>query len=116
MPCTDEGAFSQWRRCGIIDIDSDAEGKCVCGIYNAKIGMALAMRFNKKQLPWLINWQHWGEGEYVTGLEPSHTSPNGQAKAREDKTLLMAPGEKRNYDLEIEVLNNKKDIEEFLKN
>jgi hypothetical protein len=21
-------------------------------------------------MPWLINWQHWGKGEYVTALEP----------------------------------------------
>ncbi|HVM86941.1 MAG TPA: aldose 1-epimerase family protein [Puia sp.] len=101
---------------GIIDIDSDAEGKCVCGLYNSKINLALSMRFHKKQLPWLVNWQHWGKGEYVTGIEPSTHPLNGQAKAREEKTLLfIPPGEKRNYDLEIEILSDTGRIKHFLK-
>ena len=101
---------------GLIDIDSDAQGKSVCGIYNSKINLALSMRFFKKQLPWLVNWQHWGSGEYVTGLEPSTHPLSGQAKAREDKKLLfIAPGEKLNYDLEIEVLCKEETIKNFLK-
>ena len=100
---------------GIIDIHSDVNGKSVCGIYNSKINIALSIRFHKKQLPWLINWQHWGRGEYVTGLEPSTHPLSGQAKAREEKTLLfLAPGEKLNYDLEIEILSNKTNINKFL--
>jgi hypothetical protein len=100
---------------GLIDIRSDANGKSVCGVYNSKINIALAMRFHKKQLPWLINWQHWGRGEYVTGLEPSTHPLSGQAKAREEGTLLfIAPGEKMNYDLEIEILYKEDSINEFL--
>jgi len=85
-------------------------------LHNERLGLAVVMRFNKAQLPWLTNWQHWGEGEYVTGLEPGTNPPIGQAKARKDKTLVfLAPGEKRIYDLEIEVLNNNNDIERFLR-
>jgi len=101
---------------GFIDISSDKTGKSVCGLYNSKINLALALRFHKKQLPWLTNWQHWGSGEYVTGLEPGTHPPIGQAKAREEKTLLfLAPGEQRNYDLEIELLFNEESINKFLK-
>jgi hypothetical protein len=101
---------------GIIDIDSDAEGKSVCGLYNSKINLALSLSFYKKQLPWLINWQHWGRGEYVTGIEPSTHPLIGQAKAREDKTLIfLESGEKRNYDLEIEILFSEERIKKILK-
>ena len=99
-----------------IDINSDDDGVCTCGLHNERLGLAVVMRFNKAQLPWLTNWQHWGEGEYVTGLEPGTNPPIGQAKARKDKTLIfLAPGEKKIYDLEIEVLNNNNDIERFLR-
>ena len=99
-----------------IDINSDDDGVCTCGLHNERLGLAVVMRFNKAQLPWLTNWQHWGEGEYVTGLEPGTNPPIGQAKARQDKTLIfLAPGEKKIYDLEIEVLNNNNDIERFLR-
>lgn len=99
----------------IIDISPDRDGKCVCGVHNQKLQLALAIRFDKKQLPWLTNWQHWGKGEYVLGLEPGSHPPKGQAKAREDGDLIMiAPGDSRKYDLEIGLLIDKKEIELFL--
>ena len=99
-----------------IDIIPDSSGQCICGLHNAKIGLAIALRFQKNQLPWLTNWQHWGKGEYVTGLEPGTNPPIGQASAREQHTLIqLAPGESRTYDLEVEVLDNIDRINEFLK-
>ncbi len=102
---------------GHINITPDSSGRCVCGLHNSKIGIALALRFYKKQLPWLINWQHWAKGEYVTGLEPATNPLIGQAKARADQQLIfLQPGETRIYDLEIEVMEHEKEINEFLKN
>lgn len=99
-----------------VDMEEDAEGMCACGIYNENIGIAVAMRFPKKQLPWLTNWQHWGKGDYVTGIEPGTNMPIGQAKARERKELIfIQPGETRQYDLQIEVLTFKEDIHNFIK-
>ncbi|MEJ7768666.1 MAG: DUF4432 family protein, partial [Chitinophagaceae bacterium] len=98
-----------------IDIAPDELGNCTCGVYNPQIGIALSLRFQKEQLPWLTNWQHWGKGEYVTALEPGTNPPIGQAKAREQNDLiLIAPGERRKYDLEMEVLYTKEKIDLFL--
>ena len=100
-----------------IDIIPNDEGLCICGLHNRKLNLAVTLRFRKDQLPWLTNWQHWGEGEYVTGLEPGTNPPIGQAKARQENTLIhIAPGEKKMYDLEIEVFNNSDDIDETFKN
>ncbi|CAN5239264.1 aldose 1-epimerase family protein [soil metagenome] len=100
-----------------INLKPGSSGKCTCGLYNSKIGIALALHFDKKQLPWLTNWQHWGKGEYVTGLEPGTHPPIGQAKARKDQQLiLLEPGETRSYDLEIKILESETAINEFLKN
>ena len=99
-----------------IDVSSGNSGECNCGFHNSQIGIALALRFNKEQLPWLTNWQHWGKGEYVTGLEPGTHPPIGQAKARKDKQLIfLQPGEEKIYDLEIEVMEGEAKINEFLK-
>ena len=88
----------------MIEVDADETGWAVCGLSNTSIGLDLHIRFKKQQLPWLINWQHWGKGEYVTGLEPSTNALIGQAKARELKQLVfLEPGESRKYDLEIVV-------------
>lgn len=99
-----------------IDIPADSSGYCHCGIYNEKIGINVALRFKKKQLPWLTNWQHFGKDEYVIGLEPGTNPPIGQAAAREQQTLIqLAPGESRAYDLEVEVMDDEVKINEFLK-
>jgi len=99
-----------------INVTPDREDNCICGLHNRQLGVAVVLRYKKEQLPWLTNWQHWGKGEYVTGLEPGTNPPIGQAKAREQETLIfLAPGESREYDLEIEVLNNQSRINDVLK-
>lgn len=100
-----------------IDVVADQSGKCTCGLFNEKLGLAVAMRFNKKQLPWLTNWQHWGKDEYVTGLEPGTNPPIGQAKARKENQLIfLEPGEKRSYDVELDVLEDEPTIKKLLMN
>ncbi|QRR02113.1 aldose 1-epimerase family protein [Dyadobacter sandarakinus] len=99
----------------LVDIDADIFGDSICGLHNEKLGLAVMMKFKKEQLPWFANWQHWGKGEYVTGLEPSTHPLTGQAKAREDKTLIfIEPEEVKSYDLELNVLTRKEDIDELV--
>lgn len=94
---------------------ADESGECSCGLYNAKLGIALTLTFQKKQLPWLTNWQHWGKGEYVTGLEPGTNPPIGQKAAREKQALLfLQAGEKKTYDIELTVLSDAESIQDFL--
>ncbi|QNF34501.1 aldose 1-epimerase family protein [Adhaeribacter swui] len=100
-----------------IQIEADKAGVCTAGLHNAQLGIALALRFPKSQLPWLTNWQHWGKNEYVTGLEPGTNPPIGQGKAREQNTLIyLEPGESRQYYLEIEVLSTPESIAPFIQN
>jgi len=89
---------------GFIDIESGPGGMCECGVENHSIGLGVNLKFNKKQLKWLTNWQHWGENEYVMALEPGTHPPVGQSSAREDNTLIVIePGETRKYELTIAV-------------
>ena len=98
-----------------VDLVADSNGRCTVGLNNDNVGIAVALKFHKNQLPWFINWQHFGKGEYVTGLEPATNPPIGQAKARADNELIfLEPGETRIFDLELEVLNNKEAINELL--
>ena len=98
-----------------IDSAANKEGICVCGIENKKIGLAAVLKFPKKQLPWLTNWQHWSKGEYVTGIEPGTHPPIGQTKARAEGSLIfLSPGETRCYDVEIDILNNPEAIQNIL--
>ena len=98
-----------------IDPKADKNGKSTCGFVNQNLGIGLTLTFNKNQLPWLINWQHWGKGEYVTALEPATNPPIGQSKARKNGTLIeLQPKEKRGYDLEIRIISSKVEIEKLV--
>jgi hypothetical protein len=98
-----------------IDIESDDNGDCISGIYNSSLNIAAAITFKKKQLPWLINWQHWGNGEYVTGIEPGTHPPIGQSAARKKNELIfIAPGETKIYDIRIDIFDNENAISNFI--
>jgi len=100
---------------GVIDIEADELGLCSCGLYNERLELAVQLQFAKHQLPWLTNWQHWGKYEYVTGLEPGTHPPIGQQAARKDNRLIMLePGETRQYDVQLNVLSTKELIQPLL--
>src|SRR5690606_129312 len=85
-----------------VDIEPYDSGMCWAGLYNPDINLELSLQFRKAQLPWLTNWRHWGEGEYVTGLEPGTNPPIGQTRARAERQLiLLQPGESTEYHLEV---------------
>lgn len=101
---------------GVVDIDADAQGNSLCGLYNQRLGFAVTLGFKKQQLPWFINWQHWGQGEYVTGLEPANIPPIGQAAARKQNTLeFIEPGQSKVYELELAIQTDADAIQSLLK-
>lgn len=88
-----------------IDVDADTNGICEAGIFNKELSFGIKMLYQKAQLPWLTNWQHFGENEYVTGIEPGTHPPIGQASAREDGSLIfLKPNEKKEYELTLEII------------
>lgn len=98
-----------------IDVEMDSEGIARCGAYNAALGLAVHITFPKQQLPWLTNWQHWGPGEYVMGLEPGTNPPIGQFQARQENQLIqLEPNESRFYNLDISIMDQPTAIAAFI--
>ena len=90
-----------------IDIKANENGLCTCSAYNKKIAIELKISFRKDVLPYLINWQHWGKGEYVCALEPATNPPIGQTKARQDGSLkILKPNESIKYKIEFETIRH----------
>jgi hypothetical protein len=55
-----------------------------------------------------------GEGTYVVGIEPSTNRTAGRLDARARGELIeLAPGESRNYDLELGALSGRDEIDRF---
>lgn len=90
---------------GYIDIEADPSGICEAGLLNGKLGLEAKLRFSKEQMPWLLNWQHFGKNEYVVGMEPSTHILTGRSAAQKNGTIIMLqPEEKKMYNLEFEVI------------
>ncbi len=88
--------------CGFISPSAGGDGQSCAGICNRSLDLAFQLFFDVGQLPCLANWQHWGPGEYVTGLEPGTHYPAGQKAARAAGRLIMLePGDMREYALVI---------------
>ncbi len=84
------------------ELTSGADGGKGLGVYCA---------YDPAQLPRFIEWKMTGQGTYVVGMEPANCSVMGRAKEREAGRLqVLAPGERREYALEIGILENGAEI------
>lgn len=89
------------------DLEADSNGETYISIINEKINLGVTIRFNKQELFNLTQWKQMGEGEYVLGLEPANCYVGGRQDPKNKDTLeYLEPGETREFQIEIEVLDN----------
>lgn len=87
------------------EVAAGPDGRVTVAVINRRLGVGLAERFQRTQLPRQNTWWMMAEGFYVLGLEPTTNRDSGRWEARQRGELLtLAPGETRSYDLELEVL------------
>lgn len=90
------------------------DGQATVGVVNRTLGLGLAIRYNTREFPRCINWQHWGPGEYVTALEPVNGTVQGRAKDREQGLLDEIPaGGRKTYRYRIEAVSDRAALDEL---
>lgn len=75
----------------------DAKGHTLALLANANRDKAIALRFNRQELPCFTVWKNTAalEDGYVTGLEPATSYPNHRSFERsQGRVKLLAPGGK----------------------
>ena len=78
------------------------------------LGLGLYLRYRPTELPYIAQWIFVRTGTYVSALEPHNCPVMNRAKARAAGTLpFLAPGETREYNFEVGVLANNREIDEF---
>lgn len=97
-----------------LDLTADAAGNTQIGLLQPAHEFGVYLKFNKGQFPRLIQWKQMGQGFYVMGIEPSNCLPEGRAKERERGMLpFINPGEVREFQLELGVLETREAIATF---
>ncbi|MFH0991697.1 MAG: aldose 1-epimerase family protein [bacterium] len=93
------------------DVLSDADGCASVLLHNPHRNLGLLLRYRKRELPNLVQWKMMGEGMYVLGIEPANCGVEGRTIERERGTLqILSPAEKREFYLEIEILDGDEQI------
>ncbi|MBI2914968.1 MAG: aldose 1-epimerase family protein [Firmicutes bacterium] len=124
----EQGKEDYWRftapvhgfkeKCYFHEMAADEAGKVTVAVANEEYaggrGLGVYVRYDKTELPWFTEWKMMGEGVYVVGVEPANCCVLGRAWQREHGSLqVLGPREKREYRVEIGVLDGRAGIEEL---
>jgi len=93
--------------CYFHTMNSDKDGFAKATLINEKLNMGLEIKFNQKELPYLTEWKMMGQGEYVVGIEPCNIILKDRQEWIDNNELpSLKPGETKNINIEISILNN----------
>jgi len=95
------------------DLAADKKEKTVVMLKNETEDKAVALRFNKNELPWFTFWKNTAavEDGYVVGLEPGTDFPNNRSFEREcGRVKKVLPGGSYKITLEMEVFDDKESV------
>ncbi|MDR2763461.1 MAG: aldose 1-epimerase family protein [Tannerella sp.] len=120
-----EAGIETWNRCRkpasdyreqvfYHDLKADNKGNTSVALINKTLNMGLALHFNRNQLSYFTQWKQMGEGEYVMGMEPCNCFVDGRTAPRNKNVIdCLEPGETRNFDIVIELLDGIDEIRHF---
>jgi hypothetical protein len=98
------------------NLKANPNGETSVALINKKLNLGAAIHFNKNQLFNFTQWKQMGEGDYVMGMEPCNCYVGGRTDPRNaDIREYLEPGEIRNFDVTIELVNGKEEIEALIK-
>lgn len=124
LPSSDPNEYSRfiapqkdWQLQGFeLDMAAEPDGSVPVAIVNPALGaggQGLYVVYNQKQMPVYLEWRMMGEGQYAVGIEPC-TNTFGREIARKlGQLIVLQPGDKRVYDLEVGVLDGTAAVQSF---
>ncbi len=100
---------------------ADSGGRAWAALVNRKLqprgapaGLGLYLAFGAASLPFLNEWRMLADGDYVVGVEPANTKVvNRAALRREGRLPMLQPGEAREMEVELGVLEGPEELEAF---
>ena len=90
------------------------DGRAFAALFNEDLGIGAYVRYQVENLPTFVQWKMMGRREYVVGLEPATNRLDGRKEvARRGELRSLAPGERREFEVEIGVLDGKAALSEL---
>jgi Domain of unknown function (DUF4432) len=99
------------------DAVADSTGRVHAALINRNRkngGLGVAIEFDKRQLPYLVQWQNFQMGSYCMAIEPSTSHAHGRPHAETQGELAwLKHGDERTYDVRVSVLSDSQQIADF---
>ncbi len=77
-------------------------GEARVTVFNPKLGKGFVMSYDTAELPYFTEWKMMGERDYVLGVEPANTLPDGRDLMRKNGLLeTLKPGESKTHHLKF---------------
>lgn len=89
---------------------ADRDGNSYGALINDSLGLGLYIKYNKKELPLLLQWKSMVSGDYALGIEPGNNLLENRGK---DSLRCLEPFEKAEFELELGVLDGSGEIADF---
>lgn len=78
------------------------KGEARVKVFNKKLSKGLIMSYDSSVLKYFTEWKMMGVHDYVLGIEPGNTLPDGRDVMRAKGLLeTLAPGEKKTYSIKF---------------
>ncbi len=97
-------------------MEAGPDGRVPVAIVNPRLGvdgLAVYVIYKRSQMPCYIEWRMMAEGQYVVGIEPCTNGFGREQVRRSGQMIVLQPGERRFYELEVGVLDGREEIDKF---
>jgi hypothetical protein len=89
-------------------------GRARAAIINPELQLAGYIEFSTEHLPYLCEWKHMAENDYVVALEPSNCIGLGRTEERKNGTLRVLPAYgSLSHSLSIGVLSGEQEMQDL---
>ncbi len=104
---------TDWQLQGFeLDMGAEADGSVPVGIVN-RDNFGVYVVYKRQQMPQYLEWRMMGEGQYAVGIEPCTNTFGREIARRLGQLIVLQPGEKREYDLEVGVIDGTAAVSAF---
>jgi len=98
-------------------MQAETDGRVPVAIVNPALndgaGLGMYVIYRREQMPNYIEWRMMGEGQYAVGIEPCTNGFGREQVAAAGEQIWLEPGERREYDLEVGILDGAAEIQTF---
>lgn len=91
-----------------------AGSKVTAAIVNERVGMGIALEFDREELDCFTQWKFLGQGNYVAGIEPGNAFVSGRAVERAAGRVKVLPARSsKHVGIKVTVLDGADEINRY---